>query len=219
MRYDVGLAMKLRELTRADHAAAQSTGYFDALLAGRLDPAGYAALAEQLYFVYEALEEAAERMRDDPLAGPFVSDELHRLPSLAADLAHLLGPDWKDRISPNGTTTEYRERLREVAFTWPAGFVAHHYTRYLGDLSGGQIMRRVLRRAYGLGEAGTSFYAFPDLEPRAFKQHYRQLLDEAPWDAVEQNRFLDEVSRAYRLNTAMVDELGRSVLPQRPEAA
>ncbi|WP_422772298.1 heme oxygenase (biliverdin-producing) [Plantactinospora sp. WMMC1484] len=214
----MGFATKLRELTRADHAAAQGTGYFDALLAGRLDRTGYAALAEQLYFVYETLEAAAEAMRADPLAGPFVFDELHRMPALATDLAHLFGPDWRARLSPGEATVEYRERLREVAFTWPAGFVAHHYTRYLGDLSGGQIMRRVLHRSYGLGEVGTSFYAFPGVDARSFKQRYRQLLDEAPWDALDQDRFLDEVSRAYRLNTALVEELGRRVLPQREAA-
>jgi heme oxygenase len=98
-----------------------------------------------------------------------------------------------------------------VAFTWPAGFVAHHYTRYLGDLSGGQLMRRALRREYGLDGPGTRFYEFPGVDPRTFKQHYRHLLDTAPWDAVEQDRFLDEVSLAYRLNTAILDDLGKVV--------
>ncbi|WBB67854.1 biliverdin-producing heme oxygenase [Micromonospora sp. WMMD812] len=215
----MGFATRLREFTRADHATAQGTGYFDALLAGRLDRAGYAALAGQLYFVYETLEQAAEAMRDDPVAGRFVFDELHRLPALAADLRHLIGPDWQTRTGPGEATSEYRQRLREVAFTWPLGFVAHHYTRYLGDLSGGQIMRRALHRSYGLGEDGTSFYTFPGVDPRSFKQRYRKLLDEAPWDAVDQDRFLDEVSHAYRLNTAMVDELGRTVLPQPTDAS
>src|SRR5262245_15451635 len=138
----MGLAARLREATRADHAAAQSTAYLDALLGGRLGRAGYAALTAQLYFVYETLEEAAARMRADPVAGGFILDELTRLPALAADLNHLLGPDWPARIEAAPATAEYRARLRDVAFTWPAGFVAHHYTRYLGDLSGGQIMGR-----------------------------------------------------------------------------
>ncbi|WP_203716143.1 biliverdin-producing heme oxygenase [Asanoa siamensis] len=205
--------MRLREQTRADHASAQGTAYFDALLAGRLDRAGYAALAAQLFFVYETLEAAAEAMRDDPVAGAFVFDELHRVPALRADLAHLLGADWEARIAPGESTSEYRDRLREAAFTWPAGFVAHHYTRYLGDLSGGQIMRQSLQQAYGLTDAGTSFYSFAGVRPGAFKKHYRELLDEAPWDAVEQDRFVDEISLAYRLNVALVDEVGRAVLP------
>ncbi|MFC0531402.1 biliverdin-producing heme oxygenase [Phytohabitans kaempferiae] len=207
----MGFALKVRELTRSDHAAAQGMAYFDALLSGGLDRSGYTALTAQLFFVYETLEEAADEMRDDPVAGAFVFDELARLPALVADLAHLLGPDWPAQVAASGPTSEYRARLREVAFTWPAGFVAHHYTRYLGDLSGGQVMRRAIQREYGLDGPGTRFYEFPGVEPRAFKQRYRQLLDSAPWDAVEQDRFLDEVSRAYQLNTAMLDDLGKVV--------
>ncbi|MEJ3748006.1 biliverdin-producing heme oxygenase [Actinomycetes bacterium KLBMP 9797] len=205
----MGFAEKVREATRPDHAAAQSTAYFDALLAGRLDRAGYAALTAQLFFVYEMLEDAAAEMRSDPVAGPFVVDELTRLPALVADLEFLLGADWPAQVSASAATSEYRARLREVAFTWPAGFVAHHYTRYLGDLSGGQIMRRTLVREYGFVDAGTRFYQFADVQPVAVKRRYRQLLDAAPWDAVEQDRFLDEVSVAYRLNIAMLDDLGR----------
>jgi heme oxygenase (biliverdin-producing, ferredoxin) len=207
----VGFASRVREATRSDHAAAQAMAYFDALLSGRLGRDGYAALTAQLFFVYETLEEAAGEMRADPIAGQFITDELARLPALVADLTHLIGPDWPAHVTASTATSEYRARLREVAFTWPAGFVAHHYTRYLGDLSGGQIMRRALRREYGLDGAGTRFYEFPGLDPRTFKQHYRHLLDTAPWDAVEQERFLDEVTLAYRLNTAMLDDLGKVV--------
>ncbi|MEV2237246.1 biliverdin-producing heme oxygenase [Micromonospora sp. NPDC049891] len=208
----MGFAARVRELTRADHRAAQHVTYFDALLAGQVDRAGYAALLEQLHVVYQTLEEAAEAMRDDPVAGPFVVDELHRLPSLVADLEFLGGPERVDRIAPSAATCQYQARLREVAFTWPAGFVAHHYTRYLGDLSGGQVMVRALRESLGLDADGVRFFLFPGLDPRTFKQHYRELLDNAPWDEVERQRFLDEVSWAYRLNTDMLDELGRSVV-------
>jgi heme oxygenase len=207
----VGFASRVRAVTRSDHAAAQGMAYFDALLNGRLDRAGYTALTAQLFFVYETLEEAATEMRDDPVAGPFVADELARLPALVADLTHLVGPDFPAHVSASKPTSEYRARLRDVAFTWPAGFVAHHYTRYLGDLSGGQLMRRALRREYGLDGPGTRFYEFPGVDPRTFKQHYRHLLDTAPWDAVEQDRFLYEVSLAYRLNTAILDDLGKVV--------
>ncbi|AEB44944.1 MULTISPECIES: heme oxygenase (biliverdin-producing) [Micromonospora] len=207
----MGFAAEVRELTRADHRAAQSVTYFDALLSGHLDRAGYAALLEQLHVVYQTLEEAADTMRDDPVAGPFVVDELRRLPRIVDDLSFLHGPDWTGPIVPSAATDEYRARLREVAFSWPAGFVAHHYTRYLGDLSGGQVMARALHRTFGFDTDGVQFFLFPGLDARAFKQQYRELLDAAPWDAVERQRFLDEVSYAYRLNTAMLDDLGRAV--------
>ncbi|MEH1127663.1 biliverdin-producing heme oxygenase [Micromonospora sp. CPCC 206061] len=208
----MGLAARVREATRTDHVAAQAVTYFDALMAGQLDRDGYAALTAQLFFVYETLEEAAIEMRADPIAGRFVLDGLERLPALVADLEYLLGDDWPARVSASTATSEYRARLRDVAFTWPAGFVAHHYTRYLGDLSGGQIVRKALAREYELGDEGTRFFQFPGVHPVHVKRQYRQLLDETAWDPVEQDRFLDEVSLAYRLNVAMLDDLGKAVV-------
>jgi heme oxygenase len=39
--------------------------------------------------------------------------------------------------------------------------LAHAYVRYLGDLSGGQIIGGRIKRAYGLkGKEGTAFYDF-----------------------------------------------------------
>ena len=56
----------------------------------------YIALVVQHWFIYEALERAAERMRHDPVAAVFISDKLTRLPALEADLEFLIGPDWRD---------------------------------------------------------------------------------------------------------------------------
>lgn len=42
--------------------------------------------------------------------------------------------------------------------------LAHAYVRYLGDLSGGQFIRRRIAKAYGLEDsAGVSFYDFKKL--------------------------------------------------------
>ena len=96
-----------------------------------------------------------------------------------------------------------------MCFTWPAGFIAHHYTRYLGDLSGGPFIAAAIRRAYGLsGTAGTSFYVFDGLgSPARFKQRYRQALDDVGWPADERHRFVDEVHLAYRFNTEVLADL------------
>lgn len=191
------------------HGHAEQSPYLKELLAGNLSRAAYAELVAQQRFVYLVLEDAARTMGDDPLAGPFVDDALVRVPALDADLAHLLGPGWAEGLRPTPATATYCDRLREVAFDWPGGFVAHHYVRYLGDLSGGQVIGRILARVFGFehGE-GLAFYAFDGIsDAKAWKQAYRDRLDATPWDAEERARITDEVLLAYRLNTELLDSL------------
>jgi heme oxygenase len=212
---DRGFSTELREATVGDHDGSGTSSYMAALFDGRLDREEYAALVAQLHPVYTLLEEAADRMSADPVAGAFALDGLSRLDALEADLAFLYGPDWRDRVGGAGrlqATRRYCDRLREVCFEWPGGFVAHHYTRYLGDLSGGQYMGVQVRKMLGLaaGDDGVRFYRFPG-KPKGFKDRYRALLDAAPWDEVERARIIDEVKRAYRLNAELTAELGRAL--------
>lgn len=204
------LSARLRAGTQAGHDAAERTPFVLDLLAGRLPRQEYAALTAQHFFIYEALESAAVAMADDPVAGVFVYPELTRLPAIIADLEFLCGPHWADRIAASPATAAYCTRLREVAFDRPAGFIAHHYTRYLGDLSGGQDIGRVVTDVYGLVDQGRRFYTFEGVQPKAFLARYRAQLDALSWPPAEEDYFLSEVSRAYTLNTAVLDDLGKT---------
>jgi heme oxygenase (biliverdin-producing, ferredoxin) len=180
------------------------------LVGGRLGLAAYARYAEQLWFVYRALEEGAARLAGDPVAGPFLRPELLRVPALEHDLRHLLGPGWRERAAALPAATRYAERVAEVAATWPAGFVAHHYTRYLGDLSGGQVIRAVAERAYGFapGGSGVRFYVFDGIpNPAAFRREYRAALDALPLAPGEAGRVVAECRSAFALNTALLTAL------------
>ena len=204
---EVGLAARVRAMTREDHEAAETTSFVTDLMSGRLDVAAYARLASQHYFIYETLEQAGDALAGDPVAGEFVAFDLRRLPALADDLRQLRGPDWRAGLAPLPATAAYVLRLREVAFADPPAFVAHHYTRYLGDLSGGQLVRKALQREYGVTDEATRFYDFPGVPIGAVKRRYRELLDAAPWSAAEQTNFIDEVRRAFTLNKAVFQEL------------
>jgi heme oxygenase (biliverdin-producing, ferredoxin) len=216
------LSVRVRTGTRSDHDAAQGSGFLDRLASGSLPRAAYADLATQHWFIYETLEQAAVAMADDPVAGPFVFPELTRLPALTDDLAVLTGGSPKheqhvplpaggspkhEQHVPLPATEEYRARLREVAFDHPWGFIAHHYTRYLGDLSGGQYLGPAIAKAYGLDGAGHRFFVFDGVSPPAFRARYRELLDQVPLSPADEELFLAEVSEAYRLNIAVLAEL------------
>lgn len=191
------------------HEDAEESRYMEELLAGKLDLRRYTDLVIQHYYVYRVLEEAAAAMRNNPIAAPFVEDGLTRLPALESDLRALLGDSWPSEIGATSATQAYCDRMSEVCFAWPGGFVAHHYVRYMGDLSGGQFIKRKVEKLYGITpESGTAFYAFGQIgDLNAFKDRYRSLLDAAPWDSEERSRIIDEVLLAYQLNTQLLNEL------------
>ena len=202
----------LRDATWQDHEQAESSAYMTALMGGELPIDGYANLAAQQWFVYAVLEAASDAMRSDPVAAPFVSDDLTRLPAIEADLTHLIGDDWSHRIESLPATTAYCDRIRSVCFDQPGAFVAHHYTRYLGDLSGGQYIGRVVKRVYELDDAGASFFTFEAIDDaKAFKDGYRARLDAAPWSPDEQDAVIAEIRDAYRLHREVFADLDTTV--------
>ncbi|MFF4172596.1 heme oxygenase (biliverdin-producing) [Streptomyces sp. NPDC001744] len=208
---DTPFSTLIRTASQDQHTEAETSSFMGDLLGGRLGVDAYARYTEQLWFVYRALEEGAEALRGDPVAGPFVRPELFRTAALERDLAHLRGPDWRAGLAPLPATAAYAERVAECARDWPAGYVAHHYTRYLGDLSGGQVIRDRAERAWGFarGGDGVRFYVFEEIpNPAAFKRAYRELLDGVDADDLEKQRIVDECRRAFGFNSAVLRRLG-----------
>ncbi|GAB3618555.1 biliverdin-producing heme oxygenase [Okibacterium endophyticum] len=197
---------QLKERTRSVHSDSEGAGFINDLMRGDGTRADYVALVVQHWYIYDALERIASDLADDPVAAPFLDDALIRTPAIELDLDYLVGPNWRDDISPLTATRAYVDRINAVA-DWPGGVIAHHYTRYLGDLSGGQFIARLMRRHLGLGDDGVRFYTFDIDDLAAFKNAYRAKLDHAPWDADERERFIDEVVQAYALNTRLFEDL------------
>ncbi|MCY9782397.1 biliverdin-producing heme oxygenase [Nocardiopsis sp. EMB25] len=205
---------RLKAATWSDHGAAEHHGFTQALMSGTLPIGGYTAMVAQHYFAYAALEDLGRALADDPVAGRFHWPGLPRVPALALDLEHLLGPGWRDQISPTPATRTYVARIEQMA-DHPEGFVAHHYTRYMGDVSGGQFIRQVAARTYGLTHEGLSFYVFDELGslPR-FRSGYRERLDSLDLAPADADRLVRETRLAYQLNTEVLADLGRVWRPR-----
>jgi heme oxygenase len=205
----IPFSQALRERTRGGHSASEGANFMDDLMKGKGTRDDYIALVAQHYFIYEALEAAAETMVDDAVASTFISPQLTRLPALEEDLLFLLGSDWRSSIAPLPTTQRYVARIHEIAAEgWSGGFVAHHYTRYLGDLSGGQIIRTLMQRQFGFETNGVGFYLFAEIaKPKEFKETYRDQLDAVAWSPEERERVIDEVLLAYSFNTDLFSDL------------
>lgn len=206
----------IRESSWSDHSDSEGATFMEDIMRGKGTLQDYIDLVAQHYFMYEALEAAAEQVAADPRFVGFHTPDLVRLPALEADLAHLIGADWRDRIAAVPATVEYAARMREVAADgFVAGVVAHHYTRYLGDLSGGQYIAKRVAKQHDLPREGIAFYDFTALGDLGdFKNEYRAALDVLgeQLDDSERARMLDEVRRAYAFNTAVFRDLGHAKL-------
>ncbi|MEU8249680.1 biliverdin-producing heme oxygenase [Nonomuraea sp. NPDC048916] len=203
-------ADQLRKATWTDHDAAEHTAYLEALMDGKLSRAGYGEMVAQHYYAYVALEETGRSLAGDPIAGAFVRPELERVSALERDLEALYGTDWREKITPSKSTLTYVARINQVA-DWPGGFIAHHYTRYLGDLSGGQVIGKIAQRTYGFeGDQGAGFYSFPGIpDLKAFKVEYRDRLNALDLDEVQRKRVIGETLLAYQLNTEVLIDCGK----------
>lgn len=211
---DDSFAQQIREATWGDHSDSEGSTFMEDIMRGRAGVAEYAALAVQHHVMYEALESAAQLLAADPDYAVFHPPALIRLPAIEEDLAFLLGPAWRDQIEPVPATQAYADRIREVAAEgWLPGIVAHHYTRYLGDLSGGQMIAKLVARQHGFDRLGVAFYDFSALGPiPEFKQAYREGLNAlgARLSEEERERMIAEVRRAYHFNTASFVDMDRA---------
>lgn len=199
------LSVQMREGSQAEHTAAETSSFMAKLLAGEINEAGYLAYLARLRPVYAALESTS--WAGHPVAGVLLDPALERLPALDADLAFWARDGLPQIDSP--AADAYARRIKAVG---AAGYVAHHYTRYLGDLSGGQAIGRILGRSYGLDRDGLAFYRFDAIpKPKPYKDAYRARLDALPLTAAEQAAVVDEVKVAFRLNQDLFEELSRDL--------
>tara|TARA_B100001996_G_C18562867_1_gene555308 strand:- start:70 stop:744 length:675 start_codon:yes stop_codon:yes gene_type:complete len=203
-----GLALSLKEGTKESHSAAENTKFVAGFLRGVLDPEQYRQLLTNFYYVYQTMEDLI-RNSTDPVVKKIHYTELERVNNLERDLRYFYGPNWRSLQIPSEACNQYCYRLNQVAEETPYLLIAHHYTRYIGDLSGGQILRGIAQKALTPpGDEGLWFYDFPNIsDTKGFKESYRTTLDSLGLDESQINALIAEANHAFKLNMYMFDEL------------
>ncbi len=170
------------------HIRAERSGIIADILAGRASRFGVALLLRNLLPVYQVLD-----------ASVFGHPALARSAAIEADLM-VLAPDVALPLLPQGAA--YAAQVLGAG----DGLAGHAYVRYLGDLNGGRVMRRRLRK---IG-APMTFHDYPgldDLDP--FIRDYRKVLDQAvraaPFEAVQR-----EALAGFEMNIALSEAVGRA---------
>ena len=207
----VELAGQLREGTKKSHTMAENTGFVACFLKGVVEKTSYRKLISDLYFVYKAMEEEIERLVKEkhPIIKHIGFKELFRTQTLEKDLKFYYGNNWIDKLTISDSAQSYVNRIRLVATESPELLVGHHYTRYIGDLSGGQILKKIAKKALNLtGDEGLNFYEFKLIEDeKLFKKSYSETLNKLPIDQNIANKIIDEANNAFAYNMNMFKEL------------
>jgi len=187
--------------TKTLHVEAERTGIIRDLLRGEATREGYVLLLRNLLPAYQAMEHGLARHRGSPTLSRLVDHRLDRAPAIEADLVALCGAHWSRSIPLLAVGDFYARRIAKAAEGDGTRLIAHAYTRYLGDLSGGQILRQLLVRSLDLRSAELTFYDFPGVsDPDTLKSDYRRALDQAGAFATDPQAVVEEGAIAFSLN-------------------
>lgn len=217
------LAERLKSETRELHRAAERSDFMSALLRGRLGRGAYALLLRSLHEIYAALEAGLDAHAEEPTLAAVWHPALARRLALERDLCRLAGQRWSTDLAPRPAALRHARRLQRLAAEAPGLLAAHAYVRYLGDLSGGQLLAPIVERSLQLdaGEA-TGFYDFGGADAaagraRAFRDSLADIDDRGPGaDAL-----VAEAKLAFGLHIELFGELALAadLAAQPPDAS
>ena len=203
-----GLALALDDGTRKSHSVAENTAFVTGFFRGIATKQAFGQLVASLYFVYDAMESAFTKCDDEGVRA-LDYPQLRRRAALEEDMAYYFGPEWRDSVQPSPATRKYVARVEEVAREAPYLLIAHMYTRYLGDLFGGQMMGGMARRSLDLDASlGTKFYEFDDIPAtKPFIEEWYAQLNKLELTDEQKERIVDEGNEVFRLNIEVFEEL------------
>lgn len=157
--------MSLKELTAEKHALAESTPFMKAVFAKTLPRDLWIDWTFQKSLFYKTIEFAAEKLEllkdlpDIQRGEKIMDDYLAMNPK---------GPEQK-KFEHNIETTQYHAYLRSIKDD-PTRIMAHLYTWHMGDLFGGQMIKKIV-------DAPHSSLDFED--PKTLMTNIRAKLDDS----------------------------------------
>lgn len=194
------LSQLVREASKDAHVAAERSPFMVALMKGDVGSDAYRDYLTQLAPIYEALE----AWDDSRNPWPLFDRRLDRFERIICDIESLGGS-----FLVCNATIEYVAHIKALVESndW-VRLLAHHYTRYLGDLSGGQAIAALVTRNLMIPPNFLSFYEFDTIDDKVrYKESYRENLDTLVPEK-DHKKFIDEVILAFEYNQNIFEALG-----------
>jgi heme oxygenase len=155
--------MSLKDITSDLHHEAEKTKFAKLLLSGKIEKADYRNYLYNMMAVYDPIEWYNKRQ------GAFAN--MHDLPRLKAIYADFTELDECDYYYLTPSTLEYQTYLHKLGNDPERKHLirAHLYVRHMGDLFGGQIIKKQVAHI-----SSGKFYDFENAD--AMKMAIRQIL-------------------------------------------
>jgi len=173
--------MSLKDLTWEHHKNAERQKFVKVMFSGSIDPKLYAEFLfnqHQAYDLLEAMAMAHGLFNDMP--------DVRRAPKIYEDFKEL----WQNDVSLEikNSTKEYLAHLKTIKDN-PTALMAHIYVRHMGDLSGGQMIRK---KVPGMGK----MFDFEDRDKA--KEVIRSKINDS---------MADEAKKCFEFATALFKEM------------
>ena len=203
-----GLSQLLDDGTRKSHSMAENSAFVTGFFKGVSNKDTFAELVKSLYFVYDTMETALETSEESRVIA-LDYPTLRRTKSLENDMEYFYGKNWRSTVTPSPATKEYCAHITKVGKEAPFLLVAHQYTRYLGDLFGGQMMGGMATKSLKLEKnQGIAFYNFESIpNTRAFINEWYGTLNALEFSETQRQELVDEANLVFRLNIGIFNEL------------
>ncbi len=197
------LSTRLRQASHDLHGVAERSGLMADLLRGNLSRRQYTVWLVNLQAIYAALEAG---LANTPAVAAIDFTPLYRAGAIAKDIDFLV-PTADMALCE--ATRRYVARLQDLSAWGSRLLLAHAYVRYLGDLHGGQLLRRCVARVLQVdGEQGLAFYDFGAPERVAELIHgFRDGLNALALDAPEAEALAQEARLGFTLHIDLFAQL------------
>ncbi len=204
------LSEKLKEGSREIHSEIEKNELARRIESGKITFDEVKRLIAGYFFIYSVLERALEENREHLFVQAVYHRELLRREAIKEDLLFYFGENWAKEIHPSISIQIYCKRIEEVSKYNKELLLSHAYVRYMGDLSGGQIIKKWLGDALNLTDRGLTFYNFNQIQDiNEFKSIFKKGIDMIPADDETSKRIVEESILVFLLNINMFNEIVR----------
>lgn len=197
---------RMKEETLEAHDESKDSGFAVTIMSGEWSPFAFVEWQRSLYPVYNTLETVLKKNRKDPILSIFDHRKLDRSERILHDLATYNVDPVLDP-SPLPCVQDYVACVADTDGSTPR-VLAYHYTRYMGDMIGGQVIARSMKEKYGMSDDSLTCYDFKELgDLHHYRKNYKILIELLPWSDEEREQFVDEIKTAYKINAVLFEQL------------